>query len=101
MTYKTFRRDRLRKLVEEGRVEAINTYHFDDMHGESRGTEVRPVAIGDPDWRTRKAGVCYLFDHDFTAKSGACWENANGTITLTVHSNSNYTFRIKGKEPLS
>jgi hypothetical protein len=95
MSYKTFRRDRLRKLVEQDRIELIDSYSFDDMTGAFYAKRVMPVAIGDPDWRTRKSGVCYLYPHDFTAKSGACWQNDNGTVTLVVHSNSNYTLRIK------
>lgn len=96
----TFNRGKLRRLVQAGKVTMVSGYHFDDMYGESRSHKELPVAIvpeHEPgDWRWRKEGVCYLFPSDFTAKSGCCWLNPNGTVTLIVHSNSNYTFRVEG-----
>jgi hypothetical protein len=96
---KTFNRGKLRRLVEAGKVTLAGSYHFDDMYGESRDSgQGLPVAIvpeHEPgEWRWRKEGICYLFPSDFTTKSGCCWLNDNGTVTLIVHSNSNYTFRI-------
>jgi len=93
---KTFRRDKLRRLVEAGRVETVSTYHFDDMMGESRSHKPLPVAIKPDDWRDRKEGICYLTDHDFTSGSGRCYvrDDANGIVTLIVHSNSSYELRI-------
>jgi hypothetical protein len=96
MAYKTFRRDRLRRLVEAGKVTLVGSYHFDDMMGESRADKEMPVAmkwIGG-DWRKRKQGVCYMTAWDFQTQSGACWQNDDGTVTLIVHGNSNYTFRV-------
>jgi len=92
---KTFRRDKLRRLVEQGKIETVATYHFDDMYGESRGHQSMPCAIMPKDWHDRKEGICYMFDHDFTSGSGRAWLNPNGTVTLIVHSNSNYDLRIK------
>ncbi len=92
---KAFRRNQLRRLVEAGKVEAVSTYHFDDMYGESRSFKPMPVAMKPAEWRDRKEGICYLTPHDFTAKSGHAWVNPSGTITLYVHSNSNYELRIK------
>jgi hypothetical protein len=63
------------------------------------------------DWRDRQEGVCYMTGHDFTSNSGCAWMNPNGTITLIVHGNTNYTcvsgnrrtdmivWRITGKMP--
>jgi hypothetical protein len=94
-TTKTFNRGKLRRLCEQGRLELADAYHFDDMHGESRTHQAMPVAIMPPGhWSERKEGVCYLFSSDFKSGSGSAWENVNGTVTLYVHSNSNYTFRI-------
>lgn len=90
---KTFRRDKLRRLVEAGRVVTVSTYHFDDMTGATQSAASMPVAIMPADWRDRKEGVCYLYPSCFTSKSGTCYES-NGVITLIVHSNSNYEFRI-------
>jgi len=93
---KTIRRDRLRRLCAQGRLEVVGSYHFDDMAGESRDSaKGMPAAIRPADWHDRKDGVCYLFEHDFTSSAGRAWENPDGTITLYVHSNSNYTLRIK------
>lgn len=99
MAIKTVRRDALKRLAEAGRLVLADSYHFDDQHGESRGNEPMPVAIKPADDKDRKSGTCYLFKHDFESSSGRAYENPNGTITLIVHSNSNYTFRVlpKGK----
>lgn len=92
---KTFRRDRLRRLVEAGKVETVSTYSFDDMHGEHRTDKPMAVAMKPDDYRERKQGVCYLTPHDFDAESGRAWIGDNGIITLYVHSNSHYDLRIK------
>jgi hypothetical protein len=100
---KTFRRDKLKRLIEAGRVVTVDTYHYDDMTGESRSHTERPVGLtksGPDEWKNRKEGTCYLFPHDFISKSGTCYEagthQATGDplVTLIVHGNSNYTFRI-------
>ena len=91
---KTFRRDKLRRLIEAGKIVVVGSYHFDDMYGSSRDTaKDMPAALDPGDWQLRKPGVCYLFASDFTSH-GRCWQNEDGTITLIVHSNSNYTFRV-------
>lgn len=95
----TFRRDKLKRLIAANRVVLADSYHFDDMLGESRTKTEMPVALTEsgPDmWKTRKEGTCYLFPSDFTSKSGCCYtSDANpNLVTLIVHSNSNYTFRI-------
>jgi hypothetical protein len=92
---KTFNRGKLRKLVEAGKVETVETYHFDDMHGSDRQHKVMPVAMKPEDWHDRKEGVCYLTPHDFTSGSGRAWISDNGVITLYVHSNSHYDLRVK------
>jgi len=101
---KTFRRDKLKRLIEANRVVLHDSYHFDDMTGESR-TRGNPMPVGITEsgpemWKTRKEGTCYLFPSDFKTKSGCCYDagvhQATGhqLVTLIVHSNSNYTFRI-------
>jgi hypothetical protein len=92
---KTFRRDKLRRLVEAGRVTAVGSYHFDDMYGASRDkAKGMPVAIDPGDWKLRKEGVCYLFPSDFTSGCGRAWQNEDGTVCLYIHSNSNVDLRI-------
>jgi len=91
---KTFRRDKLRRLIEAGKVETVSTYHFDDMTGESRSHRPMKVAIKPADWHDQQPGVCYLSEFEFTTKSGCCYEK-DGIITLIVHGNSNYDFRIR------
>lgn len=92
---KTYRRDKLRRLVEAGKVVMAGSYHFDDMYGESRhkGDPI-PCALMPQDRSTRKQGVCYMFDHDFNSGSGRAWINPDGSIHLYVHSNSSYDLRI-------
>lgn len=96
----TFRRDKLKRLILANRVVLTSSYHFDDMLGESRTAKEMPVAMTEsgPDmWKTRKEGTCYLFPSDLSSKSGCCYlasSSRTDLVTLIVHSNSNYTFRI-------
>ena len=93
------RRDRLKRLVEAGRIEMVESYHFDDMMGtEQHQGQAIPVAMRPAEVRDRKEGICYLFASDFTSQSGSAYQEDNGTITLYVHSNCNYTLRIKPEE---
>lgn len=94
---KPFRRDKLRRLVEAGRVVMVGSYHYDDMTGGDRKQAVAiKCAIMPAD---RSAAVfdgttCYLYSSDFTGH-GRAWQNDDdGTIHLHVHSNCNYDFRI-------
>src|SRR4029077_11734469 len=91
---KTYRRDKLRRLAEAGKLIAIGTYSFDDMYGESRTADAMPVKMIHADRSECRNGTCYVFPNDFESGSGRAWLNPNGTVTLYVHSNSNYTFRI-------
>lgn len=98
MAHKTFRRNKLRRLIEAGKVVMAASYHFDDMMGESRTQgAAMPVAMypeGPDGWRQTKPGTCYVRPFELETKSGACWQSENGIVTLYVHSNSNYDFRI-------
>lgn len=94
---KTMRRDKLKRLAAAGRLVMIDSYHFDDMLGESRheGKEI-PVRLrkGPGDF---EQGVCLLSDHDFTSGVGhaSVTNTPRGEIVnLYVHSNSNMTFRV-------
>ena len=90
-----FNRGTLMKLAQAGKLVMVEAYHFDDMTGSERNNKELPVRVRRPDedWHDWPEGVCHLWEHDFKSKSGRAWENPNGTITLVVHSNSNYTFR--------
>lgn len=93
---KTFNRGKLKKLAEAGRLVVAENYHFDDMYGESRDTaKEMPVAIAPENRTERKEGICYLFPSDFKSSSGCAYESGPGLVTLIVHSNCDYTFRIK------
>jgi hypothetical protein len=94
MNMKTFRRDKLRRLIEAGKVTLASSYHFDDMTGEHHSHTPMPVAMKPADWHDRKEGICYLGEWDFTTKSGCCYESGNGIVTLIVHGNSSYDFRV-------
>ena len=92
---KTFRRDKLRRLCESGRLVLVESYHFDDMTGSESTTKEMPVAILPKDWTNRKEGICYLHTSDFDSSCGRSWMNDDGTVYLKVHSNCSYTFGIK------
>lgn len=97
---KTIRRDMLLRRVQAGKVELLESYHFDDMTGTSghdRNKPGKPVAIMPSNWRDRKDGVAYLFESDFKSKSGlAYWrDETNHIAILIVHGNCNYTLRVK------
>jgi len=89
---KTVRRDMLMKLAKQGKLVCVQSYYFDDMTGENRGANEMPVRVksGYGDY---KEGFINVDDHDFKGH-GRAWKNADGTITLIVHSNLNYTFKI-------
>lgn len=91
---KTFNRGRLKRLCQQGKLVAVESYHFDDQQGQSQSNTERPVRLraNNDDYQE---GFVNLWEHDFRTKSGCCYQNENGTITLIVHSNCNYTFRIK------
>lgn len=91
----TMNRGRLKRLVEQGRIEAVGSYHFDDQHGGSRSAAVMPVAMDPDDWHDRKEGTVYLRPDHFTSKSGRAYDAGNGLIMLIVHSNLNYTLRVR------
>jgi hypothetical protein len=94
MAHKTVRRDMLRRLVDSGRLFMAESYSFDDMHGESRSeNRAIPVRMMPAD-RNTSEGTCYLFESDFKSGSGSAWRNADGTITLYIHSTRNLTFLV-------
>lgn len=95
----TVRRDWLLRKGLQGKLVMSGAYHFDDMLGESRSSEQLPVVIynqaENPDWwRNRKEGAAYIGTYNFTGSGGRAWKNADGTITLHVHSNCSYTFKV-------
>ena len=89
---KTFNRGTLKKLAQQGKLVRVSSYHFDDMTGETRSTGEALVRIK-KDSRDWIEGQCNMVESDFTGKSGRAWENPDGTITLKVHSNLDFTFR--------
>lgn len=92
----TINRGWLRRQAEQGKLTLVGSYYFDDMYGVSDREPVSmPVEMQPADWHDRKEGICYMMPIDFKTKSGCAWKNPNGTVTLIVHSNCNYTFKIK------
>lgn len=96
MATKTVRRDWLKRQVKAGKVTVVDSYSFCDMLGTSRCKSEIPAALSEdfPTFSVRKQGVCYMLDCDFDSSCGRAWRNDNGTVTLYVHSNLNYTFKI-------
>lgn len=89
---KTFRRDKLLRLARAGKLVAVESYHYDDMTGESRLKSEKPVHVMEDN--EFKDGFFHVHESDFRSSSGSCWLSPNGTVTLHVHSNCNYTLRI-------
>ena len=99
---KTFRRDKLRRLVDAGLVTSLSTYHFDDMLGESRSHEPMPVRMMPEDRSTVRDGTVFLFPSDFTSKSGSAYDGGTTKdglpiVNLLIHSNSSVTMVINSK----
>lgn len=94
---KTFNRGKLLKLAQAGKLVKVDSYHFDDMMGETRSREEMPVAMKPADWHDQKPGTCYLTEWQFKTKSGCAYLSSPSRpdlVTLIVHSNSNFDFRI-------
>ena len=88
-------RGQLLKLAKSDRLVAVDSYHFDDMHGSSRATQTQmPVRVLAPgEWGT--PGCFSIHESDF--KSSVGWVRPDGRpdhYTLYVHSNCNYTVRV-------
>lgn len=95
MTRTTFRRDKLRRLAEQGKLVLVSSYEYDDMSGLTQQKDVSiPVAISPSDFRERKEGIAYIHPSDFDTVSGRARKGDNGTIHLKVHGNCYYDFRI-------
>lgn len=95
---KTFNRGKLKRLAEAGRLVVVDSYHFDDMTGSSRTTKEMPVVCKDGlSWQEKKEGTVYLDSWHFKSNCGRAYyayDNREDMVTLIVHSNSNYTFKI-------
>ena len=91
----TMRRNVLKRLAAQGKLETVSTYHYDEMSGQSIGKRPLPVRLTDTSehW-TRPEGFCYLFPSDFASSCGHASKNDDGTIDLYVHGNCWYTFRV-------
>ena len=110
----TINRAWLKRQVAAGKIVArceyrlTDDYRFDDANDLGRSGWLK-TRIREPQWATftnyagamqeycvdddRVAGRINFDAHDFTSKSGGAYRNADGTITLRVHSNLVYTLR--------
>jgi len=90
---KTLKRNILRKMIERGELVAVDSYHFEDVLGESRGSATgKPVRIA-TSGTDCKNGFCNIFASSLTSRCGSAWINEDGTITLYVHSNCSFDFK--------
>lgn len=90
---KTINRAYLKRLIEQGKIEMISSYHFDDHYGSESLKKTMPVRIGV--YGDMKEGFCNLYESDLRSSCGRAYENPDGTIHLSVHSNCFYDFRRK------
>ena|SRR5688572_12773874 len=93
-TIKTYRRDKLLRQIRKGQIVCVESYSFDDMYGTSRSKEERPVKIVEPG-DIRPEGTVCLYASDFESSGRAYQYVESGLIVLHVHSNLNFTFRVK------
>lgn len=104
---KTFNRLKLRRLVEAGKVTAIDAYSFDDQHGTERGLDKEMAVRMMPDDRLKaREGTVHVWDSDFTGRGGSAREagtdkHGRQVVVLRVHSNLNYTFAINDRYVIS
>lgn len=85
---KTINRGQLKRLVERGDLEARTEYCFDETMGCTQGDSSpwKPARLR-REYGDTKQGFFNISDFSFRTKSGAAWQNPNGTITLMVHGN--------------
>ncbi len=97
MAHKTINRGLLLRRARASRLFLVGSYSYDDMSGSNRTAGQRmPIALADGvPWQERKPGHAYLHESDFSTSSGCAWANEDGTVTLIVHSNCNYTLRVE------
>lgn len=90
---KTVNRGHLLKAAKAGKLVCVESYEFDDMHGQTVGNNVRPVHV--MEGRDHKEGMFNVMEMDFKSKSGCAYESGD-SIVMIVHSNCNYTFKKVG-----
>lgn len=96
----TVNRAQLRRLVQEGRVEARLDYSYDEMTGTRSGTEWLPALFG-PDDIVPRPGLIVFDEHDFGSSSGKAYlredrdDPGHQQVILRVHSNLIYELRVR------
>jgi hypothetical protein len=95
----TVNRLKLRRMVEAGQIEARLDYSFDDMTGESSGTEWLPARVrtqlGHAPEHHGKEIVFHA--HDFESSAGRAYvrTSEDGVVILRVHSNLIWHLRLR------
>jgi len=94
---KTLNRSTLRNMINRGEIISGSSYAYDEMSGTTigNGENPRPVRFMEDDGNKDYQKFYYIWRTDLTTKSGRAYYNADGTITVIVHSNLNYTFTRK------
>lgn len=94
---KTIRRDLLLRLARAGKLVLVGSYSFDDQHGSD---VIQPGAARPGDAEPAARGLVPTGGHVLGAGQRVRGQarprvgEHNGTVTLYVHSNSNYDFRV-------
>lgn len=96
---KRIRRDKIKRLIEKGKIEARCKYQYTDDYAYDNAnnfgkTEWLPTRISSG-YEDKKEGYINFEEHDFRYKSGAAWENDDRTITFMVLSNHSFALRIR------
>lgn len=90
----TINRGTLLRMARRGELEVISSYHFDDPFGGETSKQVLPVRVRNGHNDTRE-GFCNLWESDFKSSCGRAYQNPDGTIHLSVHSNCFFDLRVK------
>jgi hypothetical protein len=89
----TYNRGKLLRLAKAGKLVTVSTYSFDDSYGASRSSKQMPVVVRTPENQgIYQDGICYVREDEFKNYGNAT--EHNGIITLHVHSNKNYDFKV-------
>lgn len=95
---KTIRKDKLKRMIEQGKVLIKCCFHLTDDYGFDNSndfgkTEYMPARIVD-DGKDFIQGYINLFSCYFEWKNARCIDYGNGNVTFYVHSNLNYEIKF-------
>ncbi len=103
---RTFNRLKLRRLIEAGKITAVNSYRFDDQYGAERGLDREMAVRFMPEDRSKaREGTVHVYEDYFSGYGRATTAGTDKLgrqlVVLYVHSNLNFTFAINDRRVIS